>query len=318
MNRNHDMNELKKEYMDKEMSTQQVEALKSAIEKAKKEQEKNNKVIVYRRWMATAAGFALALIILPNTSKTVAYAMSQIPVLGKLVEVVTFRDYEYEDDRNIADVEVPELVVNLQEEEPETVTKPIAGEAMLEEESMKQKEETLQKSMEEINAEIQAITEPFIEEFKANLEREEGYQSLGINSEVIHTTQDYFTLKMTCYTAEGSSSEWYYYYTIDLNTGERLQLADIFTEGSDYVTPISENIISQMREKMAEDEMNMYWLDDEIEELNFKAIKEDQSFYLDAEGNVVISFNEGDVAPMYMGVVEFTISNEVISDIRVN
>ena len=318
MNRNHDMNELKKEYMDKEMSTQQVEDMKSAIEKAKKDQLKNQKIIVYRRWMATAAGFALALIILPNTSQTVAYAMSQIPVLGKLVEVVTFRDYQYEDDRNIADVEVPELVMTPQEEEPETVTKPVAGEALIEEESMEQKEETLKKSMEEINAEIQAITEPFIEEFKENLEREEGYQSLGVKSEVIHTTQDYFTLKMTCYTAEGSSSEWYYYYTIDLNTGERLQLADIFTEGSDYVTPISENIISQMREKMAEDEMNMYWLDDEIEELNFKTIKEDQSFYLDADGNVVISFNEGDVAPMYMGVVEFTIPNEVISDIRVN
>ena len=318
MNRNHDMNELKKEYMDKEMSTQQVEDMKSAIEKAKKDQVKNQKIIVYRRWMATAAGFALALIILPNTSQTVAYAMSQIPVLGKLVEVVTFRDYQYEDERNIADVEVPELVMTPQEEEPETVTKPVAGEALIEEESMEQKEETLKKSMEEINAEIQAITDPFIEEFKENLEREEGYQSLGVKSEVIHTTQDYFTLKMTCYTAEGSSSEWYYYYTIDLNTGERLQLADIFTEGSDYVTPISENIISQMREKMAEDEMNMYWLDDEIEELNFKAIKEDQSFYLDADGNVVISFNEGDVAPMYMGVVEFTIPNEVISDIRVN
>ena len=37
MNRNHDMNELKKEYMNKEMSTQQVEAMKSAMEKAKKE-----------------------------------------------------------------------------------------------------------------------------------------------------------------------------------------------------------------------------------------------------------------------------------------
>lgn len=318
MNRNHDMNELKKEYTNKEMSTQQVEAMKNAIEKAKKDQVKNQKVIVYRRWMATAAGFALALIILPNTSQTVAYAMSQIPVLGKLVEVVTFRDYQYEDERNIADVEVPELVMTPQEEEPETVTKPVAGEALIEEESMEQKEETLKKSMEEINAEIQAVTEPFIEEFKANLDREEGYQSLEVKSEVIHTTQNYFTLKMTCYTAEGSSSEWYYYYTIDLNTGERLQLADIFTEGADYVTPISENIISQMREKMAEDEMNMYWLDDEIEELNFKTIKEDQSFYLDADGNVVISFNEGDVAPMYMGVVEFTIPNEVISDIRVN
>ena len=216
-----------------------------------------------------------------------------------------------------ADVEVPELVVNLQEEEPETVTRPVAGEAMFEEESMKQKEETLQKSMEEINAEIQAITEPIIEEFKANLEREEGYQSLEVKSEVVHTTEDYFTLKLICFTAQGSGVEWYYYYTIDLNTGERLELEDLFAEGADYVTPISENVILQMREKMAEDDMNMYWLDDEIEELNFKAIKEDQSFYLDADGNVVISFNEGDVAPMYMGVVEFTIPNEVISDIRV-
>lgn len=317
MNRNHDMNELKKEYMNKEMSTQQVEAMKSAIEKAKKDQEKGQKVIVYRRWMAAAAGFALALIILPNTSQTVAYAMSQIPVLGKLVEVVTFRDYEYEDDRNVADVEVPELVVVEQEEEPETVTRPLAGEAMLEEESLQQKEEELQKSMEEINAEIQTITEPFIEEFKANLEREEGYQSLEVKSEVIHTTKEYFTLKLICFEAQGSGAEWHYYYTIDLNTGKRIQLEDLFAEGADYVTPISENVISQMREKMAEDDMNMYWLDDEIEELNFKAIKEDQSFYLDAEGNIVISFNEGDVAPMYMGVVEFTIPKDVISDILV-
>lgn len=318
MSRNHNMNELKKEYMDKEMSKQQIEAMKGAMEKAKKDQEKSQKVMLYRRCLATAAGFALALIILPNTSKTVAYAMSQIPVLGKLVDVVTFRDYEYEDDRNLADVEVPELVIAPQEEEPEAVTRPIAGEAMIEEESLQQKEEELQKSMEEINAEIQAITEPIIEEFKANLEREEGYQSLEVKSEVLHTTQDYFTLKLICFTAQGSGVEWHYYYTIDLNTGKRLFLKDLFVEGADYVTPISENVISQMREKMAEDDMNMYWVDDEMEELNFKAIKEDQSFYLDTEGNVIISFNEGDVAPMYMGVVEFTIPNEVISDIRVN
>ena len=80
MNKNHNMDELKKEYTNKEMSKQQVEAMKNAIEKAKKDQVKNQKVVTYRRWMATAAGFALALIILPNTSKTVAYAMSQIPV----------------------------------------------------------------------------------------------------------------------------------------------------------------------------------------------------------------------------------------------
>lgn len=313
---NNNMDELKKEYMDKEMSPQQLDAMKNAIEKAKKDQEKSSRVVLYRRCMAAAAGFALALIILPNTSKTVAYAMSRIPVLGKLVEVVTFRDYKYEDERNIADVEVPELVMAPEEEEQETVSKGIAGEALIEEESMAQKEETLQKSMEEINAEIQAITEPFIEEFKENLEKEQGYQQIGVKSEVINTTEDYFTLKLICYMASGSGTEWNYYYTIDLNTGERLQLKDIFTEGADYITPISENIKTQMQEQMDADENVYYWLHDEFEEWNFKSIKEDQSFYLDEEGNIVINFNEGDVAPMYMGVVEFKIPEEVISDIR--
>lgn len=317
MNKN-TLNELKNEYMEKEMSPQQVEVMMAAMEKAKVDQARKNKTVMFRRCMAAAAGFTLAFVILPNTSGTVAYAMSKIPVLGGLVEVVTFRDYQYEDDRNMADVKVPELEIVLQEDETEQlVTKDLAGEALMEEESMQAKEETLKKSMEEINAEIQAITEPFIDEFKANLEREEGYQDLIVESEVVNTTEDYFTLKLICYTAQASGAEWNYYYTINLATGERLHLKDIFVEGADYITPISENIILQMREKMAEDEMNMYWLDDEIEELNFKAINEDQSFYIDQSGNVVISFNEGDVAPMYMGVVEFIIPNEVITDIRI-
>lgn len=318
MNRNHNLNELKNEYMQKEMNPQQVEAMKAAIEKAKAEQEKKNKTVVFRRCMAAAAGFVLAFVILPNTSGTVAYAMSKIPVLGNLVEVVTFRDYQYEDERNRADVEVPELTMVPQEDETEQlVTKDLAGEALMEEESMQAKEENLEKTMEEINAEIQAITEPFIEEFKANLEKEQGYQDIIVESEIVNTTKKYFTLKLICYMGSGSGTEWNYYYTIDLATGERLHLKDIFAEGVDYITPISENIISQMREKMAEDEMNMYWLDDEIEELNFKEIKEDQSFYIDADGSLVISFNEGDVAPMYMGVVEFTIPDEVTADIRI-
>ena len=108
-----------------------------------------------------------------------------------------------------------------------------------------------------------------------------------------------------------------YYYTIDLNTGERLQLKDLFKEGADYITPISENIKEQMREQMASDENKMYWLDDaEVEEWNFKQITDDTAFYLNEKGNIVISFDEGDVAPMYMGVVTFEIPEDVVKDIR--
>ena len=316
-NHNENINILKKEYMAKEMSQEQINAMKAAMEQAKKDSVKSNNVIVFQRVLATAAAFLMAFIILPNTSGTVAYAMSQIPMLGRLVEVVTFRDYQYEDERNVADVEVPELIVAEEKlEEAPVVTKPVAGEALIEETSAAQKEETLQKSMEEINAEIQAITEPFIEEFKTNLANEEGYQDLIVESEVINSTSEYFTLKLICYTASASGAEWNYYYTIDLNSGERILLEDIFAEGADYVTPISENIKIQMEEQMAADENIIYWLHDEMEEFNFKQIAENQSFYINEKGEVVISFNEGDVAPMYMGVVEFVIPQDVIGNIR--
>lgn len=313
----HNMFDLKEEYKNKEMSEDQINAMKAAIEQAKKDSAKTHNVVIFQRIIATAAAFLMAFIILPNTSGNVAYAMSQIPMLGKLVEVVTFRDYQYEDERNTANVEVPELAAVEEELSKETViTKGVAGEALIEEDVVEQKKETLQKTMDEINEEIQTITEPFIEEFKTNLENEEGYQDLIVESEVINTTSEYFTLKLICYTANASGTEWNYYYTIDLNTGESLTLKNIFKEGADYVTPISENIKTQMEEQMAADENVYYWLYDEMEEFNFKQIAENQSFYINENGEVVISFNEGDVAPMYMGVVEFVIEEDAINNIR--
>ena len=71
-----------------------------------------------------------------------------------------------------------------------------------------------------------------------------------------------------------------------------------------------------MKNQMAKEDDFVYWLEDEIEEINFKAITEETSFYINENNNVVISFNEGEVAPMYMGVVEFEIPAEVLREIR--
>ncbi len=87
-------------------------------------------------------------------------------------------------------------------------------------------------------------------------------------------------------------------------------------DGADYITPISENIKEQMRQEIAEDDSKYYWLDDEIEEWNFQQITEETQFYLNENNHIVISFDEGDVAPMYMGVVTFEIPEEAVKDIR--
>ena len=288
---------MKEVYQKQEMSAAELAKLKKKMKEARRmEQRARNKKRIIRTVSAAAAVVA-AFVLLPNTSASIALAMEQIPVIGNLVEVVTFRDYSYETDRNMADIQVPEIQVSDQADTGEVQDK-------------------LNKTTEEINAEIQRISEDLIAEFEAGLEYEEGYQDVVVNSEVLTTTQDYFTLKLLCYQGAGSGYAWNYYYTIDLNTGERLKLKDIFKEGADYITAISENIKEQMQAQMDADDSVYYWLHDEIEEWNFKSITDETSFYINEKGNVVIGFNEGDVAPMYMGTVEFEIPAEVLADLR--
>ena len=288
--------QLKKEHNQLRMTDTQLEILKKRMEETEMEMNKNRKksgIIKCTVAAALVAGFMA----LPNTSASVAYAMGQIPVIGPLVEAVTFRDYKYESDRNNADIRVPEIRLGDQAKNNDTQKK-------------------LENTTEEINTEIQKITDQLVKEFEDNLAHEEGYQDVVVNSEVLTATEDYFTLKLNCYQGAGSGYQFNYYYTIDLNTGKRLQLKDLFREDADYITSISENIRKQMKKQMAEDENVIYWLDNEIREWNFKNITDKTSFYLNREGNLVISFNEGDVAPMYMGIVEFEIPQQVLEGIR--
>ena len=288
---------LRKEYIEPRMSEEQLSRLKIKMEEAKRENRKDRNRTRVARLVASAAALVIAFIALPNISPTIAYAMEKVPVIGQLVKIVTFRDYEYEDEQHRADVEIPELVVEATSQET-------------------QPSETIENTTGEINAEIREITNELLSEFAKYMREELGYKELIVKSEVLLTTQEYFTLKLSCYQGEASGYAWNYFYTIDLVSGERLQLKDIFVEGADYITPISENIKEQMRNRMAQDENVYYWLDDEIEELNFKAISEETSFYINEKDNVVISFDQGEVAAMYLGVVEFEIPAEVLDDIR--
>lgn len=321
---------MKNEYKEPEMSKEQVEAMKKRIADVKREKKKKR----YMTRSAVAAAAVAVFILLPNTSEGVAYAMSSIPLVGKLVEVVTFRDYQYESERQNADVTVPELVAGdvlpngteaaagdngASGENGQTAAgnNGASGENGQTDKEEGQVQENLKKTTEEINAEIQEITNQIVAEFQENMQEEDNYQDIVIKHEVLATSEDYFTLKLICYQGAGSGAEWDYFYTIDLKTGERLGLADLFAEGADYITPISENIKEQMKEQMAADENVKYWLEDEeIPEWNFKEITDETSFYLNDKGNIVICFNEGDVAPMYMGCVEFEIPSEAVDGIR--
>lgn len=281
------------------------EEMERRIREATKEQ-KQGKAYRFRIAVAAAAAVAL-LVLLPNTGADIAYAMGNLPVLGKLFQAVTFRDYQYESERFNANVEVPQIVV-------EDTGKKETGETAAEEEKTEDSQK-LQETIEKVNFDIDKVTDQLLEEFTASAELGESYGSLEIHHETVTDNERYFTLKLSIYQGAGSGMESYKFYTIDKQSGLQVHLKDLFREDSGYNEVISEEIRNQMRTLMAEDEMNMYWVDStDMPELNWQGLREDQNYYFDADGNIVIVFDEYEVAPGYMGAQEFTVEKAVFED----
>ncbi len=90
-------------------------------------------------------------------------------------------------------------------------------------------------------------------------------------------------------------------YNIDIKTGDKLMLKDLFTEGYDYKTYIN-NEISKEISKHPE----YYFTGKE----GFGGIKEDQSFYI-RDNKIIIHFPYYEIAPYVTGMPEFEINYNV-------
>ena len=177
--------------------------------------------------------------------------MEEIPGLGAVVRVITFRDYQYDDGHSTADVHVPELGGS-----------EAAGES---------------------------------------------YQGLDVTSSVVTDSDTWFTLRIDATRTEASGYNFTRFYHINKATGEAVTLSDLFRPDADYVSVLSAEVLRQMEEQMAADASLSYLTDE------FTAIDPEQSFYWNADGDLVLVFDEYAVAAGYMGMVEFTIPQDVYS-----
>lgn len=293
---NRGLDELKKEYMGVKAPQKGKEKVINAMEKAIKDKNRK-KTILFRKRLTAAAAVVAVAIILPNTNASVAMAMENIPVIGGLFKVVTFRNYEYDDGHRSAKVDVPQLAM---EESPDMA----APQAMA--------------GINELNKNVEDYTNMLIEKFEAEAETiGEGYQGLDITYDVVMDTADWFTLKIDVLETQASGYEQHKYYHIDKRTGNIATLKDLFIDNADYISPISEEIKRQMRENMAKDENLIYFLDSEITpEEDFVQIQPEQNFYFNENGDIVIAFDEYEVAPGYMGSLEFVIPSDILEPVR--
>lgn len=287
--------QLKKEYMDVPIP----EELDFIVRRALKEKgvdimKRKNKVRKSGLIAASVAGALFVLTVTTNSSPAIAETLSKVPVLGSIVKVVTFREYNVKEDTYRAEIKTPAV------------------------EGLDNK--TLENSL---NQKYLEENKKLYEEFNANMKslKENGGGHLGVNSGyVVKTDNDrIFSIGRYVVNTVGSSSTTFKYDTIDKKQEVLITLPSLFKDDS-YISIISENIKKQMIEQNKADSNKIYWVEGIKSAGNFpkfEKISKDQNFYINAEGKLVISFNKYDIAPGVMGIVEFTIPTDIIKNILV-
>ena len=314
------LRQLKEEYENMTIPETGRERLQAGIDRARMEKKRAEHARRRSAWTAVAAA-AVVMIALPNTNMQIAHAMENIPLLGGFFRLVTVRQYNYSDENHNAEVELAQINYGEDAGEGASVGEVAAapeGTAAGSVEGVGQEAAVANLSedgVEAVNQDMEATVEELIRQFEDTLS-EEGYHGLHVSQEVVTDNDRYYTVKLSVLETEASGYEHNQFYTIDKQTGNVVTLEDLFVEGSDYISAISENIKTQMQEQMAADEGVIYFLDnDDMPEFNFQGITEQTNFYFNEKDELVIAFDEYEVAPGSMGAPEFVIPQEVTAAI---
>ena len=252
----------------------------------RKQKDKKTAVHYLLRTTQTAAAALLVITVLANTNAQTAYAMGKIPVIGAITKVVTFRTYEKQNENSEAKVEVPQIEAA--------------------------KDSGISNAADQVNKSVEEYTNQVIAQFEEDVKRDGEEAHLGVYTEykVLADNNRFFTLKIETDEIMASGYQTVKIYNIDKKSDKILQLKDMFPEGTDYVTLLSNAAKEVMQKNMQEDEDKVYFLNDEMG-ADFDKIKEDQNFYIDDAGRMVLVFDEYEVAPGFMGIVEITIPETI-------
>jgi hypothetical protein len=290
------MGKLKNEYMNVSIPSE----LDFIVRKTLKENgfyrmRRNNR---FKRVRIAVGSIAAAFVVLTvgvNTSPAFAEVLSKVPIVGSLAKVLTFREYTVNEDKYNMNIKVPAI-------------QGLANKGL---------ESSLNEKYLEEN---KKLYEKFMTDMKDLKQNRGGHLGIDSGYEVKTDTDRLLSIGRYVVNTVGSSSTVFKYDTIDKKNEILITLPSLFKDDR-YVDIISENIKKQMVEQNKADNNKFYWVSG-IEQKGtmqlFEGISKEQSFYINTEGKLVISFDKYEVAPGYMGIVQFVIPTEILSDILIS
>lgn len=223
-----------------------------------------------------------------NTSPVFAKEAAQLPVIGDLAKVLTFRSYETGQDDIAVSVEIPTIEI-------------IAEDTGI--------------TVDEINQEILNRCNQYAEEA---LLRAEEYRAafletggtveewarhdvkITVDYEIKQQSSAYLSFVVRGAESWTSAYRESRYYNIDLNTGRLVTLKDML--GDDYLELANKGVREQIAERQNAGEVFFT-----AEEGGFTGITEDVRFYINENNRPVIVFEKYEIAPGASGEIEFEI-----------
>lgn len=281
--KNDKIDKLKENYNNIEIPKELDDVINDAFNESENKKLENNKKDWRRnmkKWYASAAAVGL-IIVSVNASSTFAKSLENIPVIGNIIKVVNFNNYRIDKDGMDVSISLPEVSSD-----------------------SKDLEYKLNKEFEKEGKEAYKKYEAEVE--KLEKEGKTTHKSAEMWTESIAENDK--TLSVAIYNTEieASASTSRKIYNIDKKDKTILTLEGMFGN-NDYVDVLSKNILSQMKERTKKDSNDVYFVDN-----TFK-IKKDQPFYINDKGELVICFDEYEVAPGSAGLVEFVIPSNIVS-----
>ena len=281
--KNDKIDKLKENYNNIEIPKELDDVINDAFNESENKKLENNKKDWRRnmkKWYASAAAIGL-IIVSVNASSTFAKSLENIPVIGNIIRVVNFNNYRIDKDGMDVSISLPEVSSDSKD---------------LEYKLNKEFEKEGKEAYKKYEAEV------------AELEKEgkTTHKSAEMWTESIAENAKTVSVAIYNTETEASAATSRKIYNIDKKDKTILTLEGMFGN-NDYVDVLSKNILSQMKERTKKDSNDVYFVDN-----TFK-IKKDQPFYINDKGELVICFDEYEVAPGSAGLVEFVIPSNVVS-----
>lgn len=239
---------------------------------------------------------AICFALLVNVSPAFAAAVEVIPGIGAVARLITVREEVEESGRDHVKIRLPALANT--------------GNTALEQRVNEQIREKMERAVAEARARV-------AEYRKAQLATGGSVDDvipvmIDIDYELKYTSPVFISFVVSKMQTLANAYTEQMFYNLALPEGRPVTLAERL--GDDYKSRVNAEIRRQIAERKRTNENAMFF--EEGEAGGFRSIADDQAFFLNQRGEVVIVFNKYEIAPGAMGILHFVIPTPALASAK--